>query len=184
MKKINRFPFLKDEHISIKPLEERHLEQFRALRNDPNTSYYLTSVIPINPVKQQLWFHAVSKDDSRMFFAVEANTGEFLGLVRCDEWDKLNRSIRIGVDIVASARRKGYATKTYKLLFDFLFHQLNINRIWLLVASFNAGASALYNKLGFQEEGRQREALFRDNRYHDYIMMSLLASDYEKSKTR
>ncbi len=176
------FPFLKNNSISIKSLEAHHLEYFRALRNDPQTSYYLTSVVPINPVKQQQWFKGVSLDDSRMFFAIESATGEFIGLVRCDEWDKINRSIRIGVDIVPKYRRQGLATQAYTLLLDFLFHQLNIHRIWLLVVSYNTAAIPLYKKLGFREEGKQRGAIFRDDTYHDYFMMSLLSHEYEKTK--
>lgn len=175
------YPFLKNDTLSIRALEKRHLEQFRTLRNDPDTAYFLTSVVPINPVKQQAWFESISKDDSRMYFAVETSDGTFVGLVRCDEWDKINQSIRIGVDIAVASRRKGLATQVYTLLFDFLFHQLNIHRIWLLVLSYNTPALALYKKLGLKEEGRQREAIFRDNTYHDYIMMSLLSHEYEKS---
>ncbi len=177
----NKFPFLRSQYLVIKPLEAGHLENFRALRNDPQTSYYLTSVVPINPVKQKKWFEAVSADDSRMFFAIETHGKEFLGLIRCDEWDKINRSIRIGVDIVPSHRRRGFATQAYRILLDFLFFQLNIHRVWLLVASFNDAAIPLYKKLGFRKEGKQRDAIFRNGTYHDYIMMSMLSHEYEKT---
>jgi diamine N-acetyltransferase len=175
------YPFLKNDTLTIRALEERDLEQFRTLRNDPDTAYFLTSVVPITSVKQQAWFQGVSKDDSRMYFAIEITDGTFVGLVRCDEWDKINQSIRIGVDIVSEKRRQGLATQVYTLLFDFLFHQLHIHRIWLFVLSYNTPALTLYKKLGFIEEGKQREAIFRDNTYHDYIMMSLLSHEYEKS---
>jgi RimJ/RimL family protein N-acetyltransferase len=175
------YPFLKNDTLTIRALEERDLEQFRTLRNDPDTAYFLTSVVPIAPVKQHAWFQGVSKDDSRMYFAIETTDGTFVGLVRCDEWDKINQSVRIGVDIAPQWRRKGFATQAYTLLFDFLFRQLHIHRIWLLVLSYNTPAIALYKKLGLKEEGKQREAIFRDNTYHDYIMMSILSHEYEKS---
>ena len=178
------FPFLKSSRLVIKPLEERHLELFRSLRNDPETSYYLTSVVPINPVKQLAWFRGISLDDSRMYFAIESTNHQFLGLVRCDEWDKVNASIRIGIDIVPDQRRKGLATEAYHLILQFLFLQLNIHRVWLLVTSYNKAATPLYQKLGFVTEGKQRDAIFRDNRFHDYIMMSIVKNEYENKKTK
>lgn len=178
------FPFLKNRRIIITPLEETHLESLRNLRNDPETSYYLTTVMPINPVQQQAWFRALSLDSSKMYLSILLTNDTFVGLVRCDEWDKVNQSIRIGVDIVSTYRRQGLATEAYRLLFDFLFKQLNIHRIWLLVADFNKNAFALYKKLNFVIEGKQRDALYRDGTHHDYIMMSLLKTEYEKQKTR
>lgn len=171
------FPFLKTGTIKIIPLEEKHLEPLRLLRNDPETSYYLTSVMPINPVAQQAWFHALSLDSSKMYLSILLTDNTFVGLVRCDEWDKINQSIRIGVDIVSTYRRKGLATQAYELLFDFLFHQLHIHRIWLLVADYNTNAIALYKKLGFVVEGRQRDMIYRNGSYHDYIMMSILKNE-------
>ncbi|TMA00833.1 MAG: GNAT family N-acetyltransferase [Methanobacteriota archaeon] len=36
--------------------------------------------------------------------------------------------------------------------------------------------------LGFREEGRVRDSVFFDNRYHDSIVLGLLKDDYERSK--
>lgn len=168
---------IEGENVTLKILEERHLEDLRQMRNAADTSMFLTSVLQISEAEQKAWFRGMSLDSSKMYFAVEIKNGDFAGVVRCDEWDKVNRSIRIGVDIAPDHRRQGLATETYRILLPYLFNQLGIHRVWLLVAEFNEPAIALYRKLGFREEGSQREALFRDNRFNDYIMMSLLESD-------
>jgi RimJ/RimL family protein N-acetyltransferase len=67
----------------------------------------------------------------------------------------------------------------YKMIFDLCFNQYNINRLWLFVLDYNKIAISLYKKLGFIEEGKQRKAIFRNGNYHDYIMMSLLKTEYE-----
>ncbi len=171
---------LQGKKIVLKILEKRHLRQLRFLRNQPQTNYYLTSIVPISEAKQQVWFKKISLDETKMYFAIEDYHKKFLGIVRCDEWDKINRSIRVGIDIVPELRRQGIATEAYELLFKYLFRDLGIHRVWLLVADFNQPAYALYQKLGFKLEGKQREALYRDNKFHHYLMMSLLKSEYEK----
>lgn len=175
---------LKNNQIIIKPLEKKHLEGLRILRNDPEIRFYLTSAFPINEYMQEEWLKKISLDSSKMYFAIENRNGEFLGFVRCDEWDKINRSIRIGVDIVTSRQRKGYATAAYTLLFRYLFRDLGINRVWLLVTDYNKRALALYKKLGFVEEGRQRAAIFRKGKFNEYIMMSILKKEYERKEKK
>lgn len=174
--------FLKSDRLVIRTLEQKHLESLRTLRNDPDTSYYLTTVMPISAPAQKRWFESQSLDNTKMYLSILTTGGTFIGLVRSDEWDKVNQSIRIGIDIVPGERRKGLATEAYTVLFDYLFKQLNIHRVWLLVTDFNHPAFALYKKLGFVVEGSQRDAIYRDGAYHDYIMMSILKPEYEKTR--
>lgn len=174
---------LSDGTISIIPLEERHLEPLRQLRNHPETRYFLTSTAIISKKQQQAWFERLCRDKSRKYYAIEKE-GKFVGVVRSDEWDKANQSVRIGADVIPEYRRQGIAARTYKLLLDYLFRQLNIHRVWFLVAEFNKPALALYKKIGFKKEGVQRQALYRDGKRHDYIMMSLLREEHQKKYSK
>lgn len=173
---------IRGKSIILTPLKKKHLEFLRQLRNDPQTNIFLTNVLPINQHLQEQWFKTISLDKTKMYFAIENNKNQFLGVVRCDEYDKVNRSIRVGMDIIPKHRRKGLATATYQILFQYLFLNLGLNRLWLLVASFNKPAIALYKKLGFKQEGKQRQAIFRNGKFNDYLMMSLIQSEYQKKK--
>lgn len=39
-----------------------------------------------------------------------------------------------------------------------------------------------YKKAGFKEEGRLRQASYRDSKYHDKIVMSILRKEWVKEK--
>ena len=54
------------------------------------------------------------------------------------------------------------------------FSVLDFHRIWLTVSELNPGAIKSYENLGFAEEGRMRDACFRDNAFHNKIVMSIL----------
>lgn len=174
---------LTDNIIKIMPLEKGHLESLRQLRNNPQIWRYLTSVLPIDPKSQISWFKQLQSDKNRKYFAIE-KSGQFVGVVRTDEWDQVNQSVRVGIDILPNHQRQGIANRAYNLLLNYFFNQVNINRVWLLVAEFNTPALNLYRKLGFQKEGIQRQALYRDGKRHDYIMMSLLRDGYKKTGVR
>lgn len=70
-----------------------------------------------------------------------------------------------------------------KLILDFGFLEMNLHRIYLRVFSFNSRAIKLYEKLGFQQEGKSRESIFRNGKWHDIIHMSIMQNEYaEKIK--
>ncbi len=171
---------LTSKRITIKPLEKKHLEKLRLFRNSPDTNYFLTSILPINEAEQEEWFKKISLDSTQMYLEIDKKNGDFIGIIRCDQWDKINRSIRVGIDIIPEERLRGYANETYDLLLNYFFLNLGVHRVWLLVVDYNKPALSLYKKLGFKIEGKQRDAIFRNNTFHDYIMMSILKKEHDK----
>lgn len=49
----------------------------------------------------------------------------------------------------------------------------------LTVVASNVGGVKAYTKAGFQQEGVLRQALYRDEMYHDAIVMAMLRSEWE-----
>ncbi len=186
---------LTTNRLSIVPLEEEHLEPLRKMRNDPTTWHWLSSVDPISSFQEKEWFINLQHDKSRMYLAIEqekfnpARMGvgeinkQFIGILRSDEWDRTNRSVRVGVDIAPEFRGKGYGTEALGAFIKYLFLDQNMHRIWLLVCSDNEVGIKLYKKLGFTYEGKQRKAIFRDGTYHDYLSFSLLETQWKKKST-
>jgi RimJ/RimL family protein N-acetyltransferase len=162
-------------------IEEKDLEWARILHNSPEVLYMLTDTSFVNEKQQQKWFEKISLDNSSRRLIIEFNN-ERIGIARLDDIDYINNSICVGLDIHKKFRGKGHGFKSFKVLLKYCFDELNMNRVWLLVADFNTKAFNLYKKLGFKEEGRQRERLYRNGKYNDYIMMSIIHSEYNKKK--
>ena len=72
----------------------------------------------------------------------------------------------------------GLGTSAGHAVLQYGFYNLKLNRIWLTVSETNNAAIRSYAKLGFFAEGRMREACFRDNKYHDKIVMSVLKHEW------
>jgi RimJ/RimL family protein N-acetyltransferase len=72
---------------------------------------------------------------------------------------------------------RGYGTETTRLVRDFAFGPLGLHRLALEVNSFNEPAIAVYRKVGFVLEGVRREAVRRDDGWHDVHDMALVESD-------
>ena len=162
----------------MRPLEEKDLEIIRRTRNDPSTWMNLSDIDLIDSQAQKDWFKTLSRQRrSKRFYAVCTGNDRHVGLVRMDEFDWVNRSVRVGCDVAKTLRGKGYGRKIMEMVVQYGFGFLNLHRLWLLVLDGNAAARHVYKKSGFTEEGRFRQAIYRDGEYHDYIVMSILKEE-------
>ena len=130
--------------IAIRNIEERDLEAMRRLRNDPSTWSMLTEIGMIDVEAQRLWFQRLGTASDRKYFVIGDAEHDFIGIVRTDEIDRVNRSIRIGADVIPPLRGRGYGSRTYGLLKKYCFDHLNMHRVWLAVLVTNESAYALY----------------------------------------
>jgi len=167
--------------LSLRLVEKKDLSTLLLLRNDPSTWSQLTDPLPITERDQSIWMSSISLRTGR-FYAVACNpTNSFIGLVRMDLHDPQNRNIRVGLDVLSGLRGRGYGFRIYGTILSYCFRELNVHRVWLQVVHTNKRAQRLYGKLGFREEGRMRDAVFRGGRYIDYVMMSILEDEYESA---
>ena len=65
-----------------------------------------------------------------------------------------------------------------RILIRFIFEQMNINKIKLNVYEFNKRAIRCYEKCGFKKEGTLRKEIFKDGKYYDQYIMSILEEEY------
>lgn len=75
-------------------------------------------------------------------------------------------------------RGKGYGEEALRLLLEYCFVNLHMERVTLDHFEGNDVAAALYRKLGFRPEGVARNACKKDGRYYDLYLLSLLRSEY------
>ncbi len=120
-----------------------------------------------------------STDDS---FAIHLKDKEDpIGVVSLMNISEANSSAELSV-IVGDPddRRQGYGAEAMRMLLDYAFEKLGMNRVGLSVFEFNEDAISTYERLGFREEGRLRGALKRDGAFHDAILMSILEPEWRE----
>lgn len=77
---------------------------------------------------------------------------------------------------------QGYGREALSLLQKFAFETLNLNRLELEVYDFNERGRRCYASCGFKEEGRLRQKMFKNGKYCDVIVMSVLAEEYRANQ--
>lgn len=73
---------------------------------------------------------------------------------------------------------KGYATEAYELLLDYAFNERAFHRIGAHVLEENAASIALHKKCGFSQDGVFRKATFKNGKWQNQIIFSILEEEY------
>jgi diamine N-acetyltransferase len=175
-----RSAFLIGQHVYLRPLEKDDLLRIREWANDPEVRRLTGEVTPMSDVGADDFLERVHKDQERVWFAIVLKENDQMigetGLLRMfHAWRTTDLSIIIGDK---EAWNKGYGTEAILLLLDYAFGALNFHRIALGVVGFNARAIRFYEKVGFRQEGIQRDGYYLDHQYHDFVMMSILEDEY------
>ena len=170
-------PFFSHRGLSIRFVEESDLNLVRALRNDETTWMNLTDPRPLSPSDQQAWFGSIGARSGKFYFVAFNADIPFIGLVRMDEYDTIQRSIRVGADVAPNLRGRGHGGRIYDTIKAYCFDQLGLHRVHLEVLATNP-AERLYQRKGFKLEGRKRHAVFRNGCYVDYLLYSILETEY------
>lgn len=163
--------------LSIRPIREGDKDFLLLLRSDPDVWKNLGDINMLTEEKQLQWIKKINLESGSKYFIILDGEAS-IGLIRADQIDYVNNSVRVGLDIERLHRGKGFGERSFGLLLKYCFDFLNMNRVWLCVIDFNERARKLYTKLSFKEEGKYRQAIFRDGEYHDYIIMSILREEY------
>ena len=72
---------------------------------------------------------------------------------------------------------KGVMKQAGKLMIDHAFNALNLHRVHCGTSSTNMGMQKLAIKLGMNEEGVRKEAIYNHGKYHDIIEFGIIREE-------
>jgi RimJ/RimL family protein N-acetyltransferase len=159
-------------NILFKKITINDLVFINRVRNEYATEYLHDSCI-FTLEETKNWYYK-SNPDFWMILLDDVVIGYF----RLSNYSKENKNIYIGADIAIEYTGKGIAKEAYKKFIPYIFTIYNLHKISLEVLSTNTRAINLYNKLGFIKEGIKREEIYKNNKWVDSIIMSILKSEY------
>ena len=91
-----------------------------------------------------------------------------------------HRSATMSIALAEPFRGMGYGGEAINWALDWAFRAANLHRIGIVAFSYNVDALKLYRKLGFVDEGCDRQALYRNRAWYDAVRLSMLEDEWEK----
>ena len=188
MSNIKAHLYSEDKDFRLRKVETNDLSFLMELRNHTETQKFLGTNIKLTMQMQEQWLSTLKTSKDKVYYVYEkfeqkANNvygWTSIGMVRTHDIDNFNKHMGVGGDIIPEQRGQGYATIMYRLIFKLAFEKLKFHRLWLSVIEYNFRARNLYKKMGFKETGIQRNAVFKENKYYDYVYMDILETEYNQ----
>lgn len=172
--------------ICLRNIENNDKETLKELINDEEIS---KSVVgwskPISATEHTIWFDNLKDDNSfRYIISSKIDKTKTYGTAIISKIDWKNRSCSIDIKLLMKFQGNGYGSEAIELLKQYIFEELNMNRIFLNILEYNTKSIKLFEKMGFIQEGIKRKAIFKNGKYNDLIVYSLLKEEYVNERNR
>jgi RimJ/RimL family protein N-acetyltransferase len=173
-------PPLADEVIRLEPLDERHVRGFELLIADPDV--VRNTRVPSTPEAgfASKWLGRYVdgwSEGSRAGFAILSDADAFLGFVGIVDLDLGRRQGEIGYVVSRDARGRGIAGRALRLVTDWAFGDLALERVELHIDPGNEASIRVAERVGYVREGILRSVHFKEDIRNDIAIYSLLRGD-------
>jgi diamine N-acetyltransferase len=166
--------------VALGPIRRDLLPQYQRWLNDFGARRNLgLAPGPMTMEAETAWFEGVTSAGETVFTIYERATWRPIGNCGLHDLDHRNRTAEFGILIgEADARGKGYGTEATRLILDYAFTALGVHNLMLRVFAYNRAGIRAYQKAGFREFGRRREAVWMGGQIWDVVYMESLATEF------
>lgn len=179
---MKRFKILSTDKVSLVAPAKEDIEAWYKGVNDIETQSYLGSMygVVLTLEDEQDYYESLRANKKwRTFSIFVNNTEKIIWNVSLMWIDFQNRKAEMWIAILdPETRGKWYGTDSVKLILDFAFNVLSLNKVNLRVIDFNERAKTVYEKIWFKECGRLKEEEYRNGKAYDTIFMEIFWRDY------
>jgi diamine N-acetyltransferase len=175
---------LRGERAALGVMRREHLPALGRWFNDPEVRHRLAHRGIGTAEDQDRWFEAVTeagrarRPSEATFVVHDARDGEPVGVCSLEEIDHHFGRAELGI-YLGERRGQGIGSDAIRLLLDWAFNMLDLRNVMLETFAFNEEATRAYERAGFREIGRRRDALVSLGRRYDAILMDATAAGFE-----
>ncbi len=173
-----------EENLELRPVSKRYAEElFSVVRKNfehlnewlpwAKEDYSIESAKEFIKMNRQRYAEYEISD----YFIFENQ--KIIGLIGFNHPDFQNKSIEIGYWLDKDQTGKGIISKCCRVLIDYVFNELGLNRIVIRCATENKKSRAIPEKLGFMREGTARQDEWLHDRFVDLEIYSMLKEEWK-----
>ena len=166
--------------VTIRKFEREDIPKKVEWVNNPANNQFLHYDIPINVEKTQAWFDRNLGKTDRFDAVIEADGVPCgtIGLLHIDGKDsKAEYYIAMGE---TDLKGKGVSTQASRLILEYAFEELGLNRVYLFTETGNIPAQRLFEKVGFIREGCLKDDVLSHGCFADRYIYGICKRDYRK----
>jgi RimJ/RimL family protein N-acetyltransferase len=160
--------------VTLRKIKKSDLKSCIKWFSDPEVVKFLsTSVKNITEEQELEWFNFIKDSENDFVFAIiSKNDGVYIGNCGLHKIDWNEKNCEFGIFIGNKDYwNKGYGTDALKSLMNFVFCDLKLQKIKLLVYEYNCRAKKVYDNCGFILVDTLKKHHLYNNIYWDTFVM-------------
>ena len=171
---------LADERIKLLPFDESDFELFLDISTCPNVMRHVSKPFTYDEAKSAFEIRSqpwnVKSDGWLSLSITEMESDEKLGSIALKIVNHEANIAEVGFLIKECAQGRGIANSALKLLKEYAFNELKLNKLVAFCSVHNAGSYKLLEKQNFIREGCFNQNTFINNQYIDDYAYGLCKS--------
>jgi diamine N-acetyltransferase len=163
--------------ITIDDFPPDRLAEIARWRNDPTVNRYLPQgILTLDEV--QAWYAQYFSGAEHKLFAVYADK-ELIGYATLSHIDTTNHTCEIGI-VIGNLNywNKGVGASVIRRLTTLALTKYHLHRVYAVIHGDNSASRRCFEKVGFQHEGRLREARCVDGEFIDLHYYAVLEQEW------
>jgi UDP-4-amino-4,6-dideoxy-N-acetyl-beta-L-altrosamine N-acetyltransferase len=161
--------------VVLAPLNKKNNEHYNRWRNNREIWKWCRQFDVISLDHQDAWYDSQSKDPTIRMYQVQTKD-KLVGVCGLTDINHVNQHAEFSLYIAPGEHGKGYGKAALNTLVDHGFNNLNLHHIFGETYDGNPAAK-MFESVGFKFEGTRRQYYFRDGKFIDAHLYSILRSE-------
>ena len=174
---------IRGEKIFLTELDFANSETIRGWLNDPEVyKYLMVGHTPISVDDERRYYEAqAASADAQNFEIHVAEDGRYIGNVGIKDIHPVHRHAELGIAIGRKEDwGKGFGFDAIVTCLRYAFDTLGLHTVKIRAHAGHTRALALYRRVGFVEVGRERETVFQEGRFADYVVLDIVDREFRE----
>lgn len=171
--------FIPGDSVDLRTIEREDLSFLQTYVNHPTVWRRIGRPDPVTAADEQRFYEDVVCGDDGVHLLVTTDVETPVGIVSLTGIEPRYRRGELGYWIAPPEQNQGYGSEAAAMLVEHGFRDRGLHRIDARVFASNVASQQLLASLGFDRDGRLRDAAFVDGSYEDVFWYGVLQSEWE-----
>jgi len=168
--------------IKLRKINANDLEMIMKWRMSPDVTKYMYSEPVLDMQKQTQWFNKIELSESDKYWIIVIDDTP-IGVLNLTNIDYKNKRSDWAYYIGdTSFRGRGIARSLECNIYDYVFYELELNKLCCEVFTFNEKVISMHEKYGSEIEGTLKQHIQKNGMFYDIVKMGITRDKWELIK--
>lgn len=179
------FPIMTTERLRMRQLTHADTDAIIEIYGNPEMLHYLNRapvVTPEKAIEMIDWLNRMFEEGLSINWGITLKddaADRVIGTCGNHGWDRGDRKVDIGYQIIQPLWGRGYATEAARAVIAWTFEHFKVHRIQADCTEGNIASEAVMLKCGFTYEGTWRESCWEHGRFVNIRQFGLLRREFD-----